>query len=444
MTQTPQGLTELAGLPSWGMYPQSSSQSIPIDPKQKRLPIKDSYSSLPYGLGRSYGDSCLNNQNILCPTEFMDMLLNLNETEGTLKVQAGASLKNILEVIVPKGWFIPVSPGTKYVTIGGAIANDIHGKNHHKAGCFGNHVKEIKIARSNGEVISCSPTTNDDIFEATIGGLGLTGLITEATIKLKKIDSQNIVANQTPFESLEEFFAINAEKETTHEYTVAWLDTMSPKGKGIYIAGNHANDLNLNYVNPQKTKLDIPVFAPNFLLNPISIKVFNEIYYLTQKIKKGDFKSSINPFFYPLDGVNNWNKLYGKRGFFQYQCVLPDTYGDSKLACLEMLKKISLSKQGSFLAVLKTFGNIKPKGLLSFPKKGITIALDFPNNGDKTKALFQQLDSIVNEAGGRLYPAKDAHMSPENFKTFYPNWGKMLKFKDPAVSSSFWRRVTET
>lgn len=431
------------GLPSWGFNPKSYGETMPINPKRKELPLKTSISSLPYGLGRSYGDSCLNNQNILCPTEFLDMLIDFDTQTGILKAQAGASLKDILNVIIPKGWFIPVSPGTKYVTLGGAIANDIHGKNHLNAGCFGNHVSEIKITRSTGEKLVCSPTTNSGLFSATVGGLGLTGLMTETTIKLKRIESKNIVANHTPFESLEEFFAINKEKEPTHQYTVAWLNTLSPNGKGIYIAGNHSTDNDLEYDNSLKTKINIPAFAPDFLLNPLSIKIFNEVYYLAQKRKRADFTTPLDSFFYPLDGVNNWNKLYGKRGFFQYQCVLPGTDTNSKQACLEMLKKISLSKQGSFLAILKTFGGIEPKGLLSFPKKGITIALDFPNNGEKTTKLFKSLDAIVREAGGRLYPAKDAHMSPNDFKSFYPQWDKMLEYKDPNISSSFWRRVTE-
>ena len=437
-----------AGPPSWGLYPKSTSKSIPIDPKKPYLPQKDNnpeYSALPYGLGRSYGDSCLNNGHILCPTDFLDMLLDLNiDSEGALlRAQAGASLKDILNVIIPKGWFIPVSPGTKYVTLGGAIANDIHGKNHHKQGCFGNHLKEIKVTRTNREIVIATPSSNDDFFSATVGGLGLTGLITEATISLKKIESSQIEATHTPFESLDEFFSINQEKEKTNEYTVAWLDTLSPRGKGIYIAGDHAKDGDLRYNNAPSPKISVPIEAPNFILNPVSIKLFNELYYLIQKRKKNTFKTSINSFFYPLDGVGNWNKLYGKRGFFQYQCVIPEINEESKNACLELLKNISESRQGSFLAVLKTFGNIKSKGILSFPKKGITIALEFPNNGEKTKQLFKRLDKIVREARGRLYPAKDAHMTPTDFKTFYPDWGKMLKYKDPGISSSFWRRVTE-
>lgn len=432
------------GLPSWGLTPKSESDTAAINPKDLKLPNDGNRTCLAYGLGRSYGDSCLNNQNILCPTEFMDMLLEFDTNQGTLKAQGGATLKDILNVIVPRGWFIPVSPGTQYVTLGGAIANDIHGKNHHTAGCFGNHVEKIKVARTTGEKVLCSAEENNDFFAATIGGLGLTGLITEATIKLKKIESKTIVANHTPFESLEEFFQINSEKEKSHEYTVAWLDTLNPKGRGIYMAGNHSNKGGLDYQSRPKPLIDIPIFAPNFLLNPLAIKIFNETYYRLQKVKTKEFDTSIDSFFYPLDGVGNWNKLYGKRGFFQYQCVIPGTDSNAKEACLEMLKKISQSKQGSFLAVLKTFGDIKSRGLMSFPKKGITIALDFPNNGEHTKKLFRELDAITRNCRGRLYPAKDAQMSPKDFKAFYPSWGQMLKFKDPHISSSFWRRVTQS
>ena len=431
------------GLPSWGLFPQSHSETIPVNPKKKTLGLKEGFSSLAYGLGRSYGDSCLNNNNVLCPTDFMDMILDLDTQKGVLHAQAGTSIKDILKIIIPKGWFMPVSPGTKYVTLGGAIANDIHGKNHHKAGCFGNHVTEIKVSRTNGERVTCSPTTNDDLFNATIGGLGLTGLITETKIQLKKIESSKIIATHTPFESLDQFFAINKEKEPTNEYTVAWIDTLNSKGRGIYMAGNHGTDGDLTY-DPKRVPINIPLHAPNFLLNPLSRKIFNETYYQLQKLKKQEFQTSIESFFYPLDGVSNWNKLYGKRGFFQYQCVLPGLGEEAKSASLELLKTISKSKQGSFLAVLKTFGDIKSKGLLSFPRKGITIALDFPNNGEKTSALFKNLDSIIREVGGRLYPAKDAHMQEKDFKRSYPNWGKMIKYKDPNISSSFWERVTQT
>jgi FAD/FMN-containing dehydrogenase len=431
------------GLPSWGLYPKSQSVAIPISPKKKILPTESGRTSLPYGLGRSYGDSCLNNENILCPTKFLDMFLEFNDREGVLKAQSGVSLKDILDLIVPRGWFLPVSPGTKYVTLGGAVANDIHGKNHHTSGCFGNHVIELNVTRTNGERIQCSRTTNDDFFAATIGGLGLTGLITDVTFKLKKIESKNIIANHTPFESLAEFFDINQEKEKSHEYTVAWIDTLNAKGRGIYIAGNHADDKDFSYNEKSKAKINIPTFAPNFLLNPISVKIFNETYYQLQKLKKGNFTTSIDSFFYPLDGVGNWNRLYGKRGFFQYQCVIPGTGEGARNACLTMLESISKSKQGSFLAVLKTFGSIKPLGLLSFPKNGITVALDFPNNGSYTTSLFQELDQIVKGIGGRIYPAKDAQMSAKNFKSSYHEWGKMLKYKDPNISSSFWRRVTE-
>jgi len=441
-----------SGLPSWGLNPQSNAKTNYISPKNLELNVVNGDSCLPYGLGRSYGDSCLNNDNTLCPTTFMDMLVDFDKSKGILRAQAGASLKDILNVIVPNGYFIPISPGTKNITLGGAIANDIHGKNHHTSGCFGNHVENIVLKRTSGEVLTLNQRENKDLLSATIGGLGLTGLITEATIKLKAIKSSHILANHTPFRSLDEFFEINHDKEPKHEYTVAWIDTLSPDGRGIYMAGDHATPTedqkmkmegdNLAYQCPNNPLLTIPIFAPNILLNPLSIKIFNELYFNLQKNKKGTFKTSINSFFFPLDGVGNWNKLYGRRGFFQYQCVIPNTNEESKKTCLKMLETIALSKQGSFLAVLKTFGSIEPRGLLSFPKKGITIALDFPNNGSKTKELFDKLDKLVVDSGGRLYPAKDAHMNKENFKRFYPNWEKLEELRDPKISSSFWKRVT--
>jgi FAD/FMN-containing dehydrogenase len=408
----------------------------------------DKYSTpfwLPYGKGRSYGDVCLNNDQAQAPTTFLDMCVSFDKTKGILHAECGITFEEILKVVVPQGWFLPVTPGTQYVTLGGAIANDIHGKNHSHRGCIGNHLLHLQILRSNGEMIECSPQARSEWFHASVGGLGLTGLLWSATIQLLPISTDTITAQHIAFQSLEEFFDINKHYESQKEYSVAWIDTLNPQGRGIYICGDHTTNptpkLPSTYEGNSPT-LSIPTHAPNWLLNPLSVKVFNQSYYLLQKQKTQPFEASFNSFFYPLDGLKNWNKLYGNRGFYQYQCVLPGPQEETQKSLSKILKTIAQSQQGSFLAVLKTFGKIPPVGKLSFPTQGVTLALDFPNNGWKTHSLLSSLDHHLQECDGRLYPAKDAHMSPTAFQKQYPAWKEVEALRDPHISSSFWRRVT--
>jgi len=440
----------LPSLPSWGLYPKSQSHIQPISHKNPLpTPAHSTQYGLPYGLGRSYGDVCLNDGHTQNPTQFLDMFISFNKEEGTLAAEGGICLAEILKLIVPHGWFIPVSPGTKFVTLGGAIANDIHGKNHSRKGSFGNHVLELQLQRSNGETITCSPQENIPWFQASIGGLGLTGLIKQATIKLLPIVSSRMLVQHTAFESLEEFFAINESQEASHEYTVAWIDTLHPRTRGIYMSGDHEahpSDFSQSlFYTSNPAKLCVPTYAPNWLLHPLSIRAFNQAYYLLQKTKATSqpVPATLDSFFYPLDCLKDWNKLYGKRGFLQYQCVIPKTGPPSQKATERLLKTIATSQQGSFLAVLKTFGDISGLGKLSFPTQGITLALDFPNNGKKTQELFRKLDDIVREHQGRIYPAKDAHLTPSDFQNQYPAWREIETLRDPLISSSFWRRVTQ-
>ena len=441
-TQTPP-----AGLPSWGLNPPSRAWAHPVpeSPTEVFSHPKTSSFWLPYGKGRSYGDVCLNNGHTQAPTAFLDMCLGFDPHLGTLHAECGITLEEILKIIVPHGWFLPVSPGTKYVTLGGAIANDIHGKNHGHRGCIGNHLLHLQILRSNGEMIECSPESRPEWFHASVGGLGLTGLLWSATLQLLPISTPMITAQHIAFESLEEFFELNRQYESPKEYSVAWIDTLNPQGRGIYICGDHTvsahPQLPRSY-GRNSSGLSIPLNAPNWLLNPLSVKLFNQSYYHLQKQKSQPFETSFDAFFYPLDGLKNWNRLYGKRGFYQYQCVLPGLNQATEKGLSKILKTIARSRQGSFLAVLKTFGKIAPVGKLSFPTEGVTLALDFPNNGEKTESLLHQLDQHVEEYGGRLYPAKDAHMSARAFQKQYPAWKEIESLRDPLISSSFWRRVT--
>lgn len=429
---------------SWGRYPKANQTVLTAHSPSANLPLpNDSRSVLPFGLGRSYGDSCLNDKNIVLDTRPLSCFISFDEQSGILRAEAGVSLAEILEIFVPRGWFLPVSPGTKFVTLGGAVANDIHGKNHHRAGTFGNHVTSFGLRRSNGEYLTCSPTEHIDLFRATIGGLGLTGLIVWVEIRLIRISSSYLDTRNIKFGNLDEFLAISHETDPLFEYSVAWVDCIadgSSMGRGIFMAGNFAQSEPSR--KHRSMRLSVPCDAPSFVLNPLSMKLFNTVYYNLQRAKTVDARTPYEPFFYPLDSVLHWNRIYGKRGFFQYQLVVP--FDNDGAGLKEIFTHISRSRRASFLAVLKTFGDIESPGLLSFPRRGVTLALDFPNDGEPTFKLMEDLDRIVAEAGGALYPAKDARMSRSLFEQSFPLLGEFEKWVDPRFSSSFWRRVRGT
>jgi FAD/FMN-containing dehydrogenase len=398
---------------------------------------------LPFGLGRSYGDSCLNDGDVLLLTTSLNHIVAFDDEHGLFRCEAGVSLDEVLKVIVPRGWFLPTTPGTKFVTVGGAIANDIHGKNHHRAGTFGCHITQFELLRSDGKRLLCSPLENSAWFAATIGGLGLTGLITWAEFKLRRVANAMIDVESVKFANLDQFFEISAESDRHFEYTVSWLDCLAKGtslGRGIFMRGNHAGPGIQNLQPHRPPRLRVPIDFPNFALNHYSIKAFNTLYYGRARGSMSRKVMHYDPFFYPLDALNDWNRIYGRRGFFQYQFVVPFTHGHEAMRAV--IARIASSGQGSFLAVLKTFGERESPGMLSFPFPGVTLALDFPNNGLETLALFDELDRIVLEAGGRLYPAKDARMPAHAFQEHYPRWREFRHYLDPAFSSSFWQRVS--
>jgi FAD/FMN-containing dehydrogenase len=430
-------------LESWGRQPQATQAARPLFWRADPIPPTPGKTVLPYGLGRSYGDSCLNDGNVLLLTRCLDHVIRFDSENGTLQCEAGVTLDDVLQLIVPRGWFLPITPGTKFVTVGGAIANDVHGKNHHRAGTFGCHVTRFELLRSSGERLLCSPSQNTDWFEATIGGLGLTGLITWAEFNLRRVENSLITMESVKFGELEEFFDVSAESDRDFEYTVAWLDCVSggrSLGRGIFMRGNHANGDNRSRLTHGPPRRTVPFDFPGIALNPWSIRAFNFLYYSRQREKNRKKTVHYDGFFYPLDAISHWSRIYGRRGFFQYQFVVPAA--QNREAIREILTRIAKSGRGSFLAVLKTFGDAKSPGLLSFPRPGVTLALDFPNQGAATLALFDELDRIVLEAGGRIYPAKDARMSPGMFQGGYPDWQRFQHWLDPQFSSSFWRRVT--
>jgi FAD/FMN-containing dehydrogenase len=395
---------------------------------------------LAFGLGRSYGDSCLNDGGYLIDISAMDQVLSFDPASGLLRCAAGMSLAKILQMIVPRGWFLPVTPGTKFVTIAGAIANDVHGKNHHCAGTFGCHVTQLEIMRSDGTRLRCSPSHNAEWFAATIGGLGLTGIILWAEIQLTKITSRKIAVVNRTFRSLHEFLDLTVESEGQgFDFTVAWIDCLAgPNARGILLSGKHAESGELFGKDAAGGKLRVPFAFPEFALNRVSVKAFNTLYYVLNAAKKGTRYVDYDPFFYPLDAVRDWNRIYGKRGLLQYQCVVPLAESD---AFQEIMRAISDSGAGSFLGVIKKFGDLPSPGLMSFPRPGLTLALDFPFRGDRTLRLFDRLDGIVLQAHGALYPAKDARMSRGMFEASYPRLQQFRSFVDPHLSSGFWRRM---
>ena len=400
--------------------------------------LKGHIPGVPFGLGRSYGDACLNDGGPLWATAFLDNWLDFNADTGVLTCEGGVQLKDIQRTAVTKGWMLPVTPGSQFVTVGGAIANDVHGKNHHVMGTFGHHVRRIKILRSSGDIIECGPQRNADLFAATLGGIGLTGLILEAELQLRAVPGLWLESETRAFSSVNEFFDLSEQSEADWEYTVSWIDCVAGKsGRGLFMRANHKNfDLPLIHGNKPKS---MPLVPPVSMVNSLTLRPFNELYYRLGKNKKGLSPTHYQPFFYPLDNLENWNRMYGPKGFYQYQSVIPWSCG--KEATLEMLKAIADSGQGSFLAVLKTFADKPSMGLLSFPMPGVTLALDFPNKGASTLALFDRLDQIVSEARGRVYLAKDARMPRNLFEQGYPKLAEFLKHRDPGISSAMSRRL---
>jgi len=427
---------------SWGRYPKIAHHHVHKPAWNDQVPeILQAAASgflLPYGLGRSYGDSCLNAGRELIDCRRLNRILGFDESTGLLRSESGVSLSDILEVFLPKGWFLPVTPGTRFVTVGGAIANDVHGKNHHCSGTFGAHIRQIALHRSNDGLVVCNFEENSDMLRATIGGLGLTGMIAWADIQLRPVAGPWIDAESIPFQSLNTFLELSRESNDRFEYTVAWLDGFAgKKSRGIFFRGNHATDHGQEFHPGRGPKL--PFALPEWMLNRYSVKAFNTAYYRIHAARKGLAVVPYDSFFYPLDSIRQWNLLYGKQGFLQYQCVIPETNVE---AFEELLDRIAHSGMGSFLGVLKQFGSAPPAGILSFPRPGLTIALDFAMRGERTLRLMQSLDEIVQQSGGALYPAKDARMSPALFEASFPRWRGFVPYIDPKMSSSFWRRVT--
>lgn len=431
---------------SWGRYPSHPQTARPC---HWRSDIPDALaemaakhgSLLPFGNGRSYGDSCLAASDQVLHMRSLDRFISANWESGLIRAEAGVTLDELLAIAIPRGWFLPVTPGTKFITLGGALANDVHGKNHHVRGTFGCHVPRFGLIRSDRPPVVCSRQENTELYAASIGGLGLTGIIAWLELQLLPIRSSLIDTTYVRFGNLDQFFALSSELDAKYEFTVSWIDCLArgkSLGRGLYMAGNHAEVGPLTF--DDTPKLNVPLTPPFSAINRLSLQLFNSAYYRAHRAGRHDSRIGYEPFFYPLDRILNWNRIYGPRGFQQYQCAIPE--GNAEAATRELLNAIAAAHAGSFLAVLKRFGAVPSPGLLSFPMPGATLALDFPQQGETTARLFSRLDTIVREAGGRLYPAKDAHMNKADFQACYPAWERLEALRDPALSSRFWQRST--
>lgn len=431
---------------NWGKYPvidarvvsgaelgNSASAAAPWNSSTKAS--TEDFASKPWiarGLGRCYGDSSLA-PNIVQMVD-QNRFLSFDTRTGILVGQAGLSLAEILHYLLPRGYFPPVTPGTKFVTLGGAVASDVHGKNHHKEGSFCKHVLWIDLLTPSGKVLRCSNKENREIFQATCGGMGHTGIILNVSLKLKKIESAYIVQKSIRARNLREIMDLFEEHES-YTYSMAWLDCLSrgaSGGRSIMMAGEHAtlHDLKATrYIErplqpPEKRKLNVPLNFPTWALNSFSVRAFNFLYYHKHGPREKNRIIDYDSFFYPLDAIHNWNRIYGRRGFTQYQFVLP--LNSSYEGIVKILDVISRSGKGSFLSVLKLFG--KQKDLISFPMEGYTLALDFAIDAE-VFSLLNELDAIVDDFGGRLYMAKDVRMTSEFFMKTYPNAKKFIALR---------------
>lgn len=409
---------------AWGMYPRVECNRFTIRQQTNLEGIISNHNHLiPFGNGRSYGDSALS-ENIIDFSQ-RNYFIKFDENSGLLHVQAGVLLSEILEYFVPRGWFLKVTPGTKLITVGGAIASDVHGKNHHVEGCFSKYVNEFNIMLANGETVLCSKAATPELFNATCGGQGLTGIILDAKIFLKKINSQYIDQTTIKTKNLKETFEA-FEAYNDKPYSVAWIDCLAKGediGKCLLMVGDFKDDGNLNYQLRKQKK--IPFNFPSFALNQWGVKLFNWFYYnkVTKRVSKQAV--DIDTFFYPLDTIGHWNRIYGKNGFTQYQFILPKENSFEGLH--EILSTIADSGKGSFLAVLKLYGKANDNWL-SFPMEGYSLALDFKIE----KGLFElldRLDKIVLKYKGRIYLTKDVRVSKETFEQGYPYIETFRKYR---------------
>lgn len=430
-------------LESWGRLCRQAHTLVPLHRAgEVARVLHDHQPGIAYGAGRSYGDAPLNPGGVAWTTTGLDRFVHFDEAQGVLVCEAGILLRDVQQLALARGWTLAVTPGTQLVTVGGAIANDVHGKNHHVAGSFGHHVRRLLLARSDGSQSWIDAHRDPGPFAATVGGIGLTGVIVEAELQLQRSPGPWLDTETHAFESLSGFFSLSdASTQDGWLHTVAWVDCLTARGgqgtRGIFQRAKPARNQGGNA--RWRPGLGVPLAPPVSLINSVSLRLMNVLYYHSHRMRGSRARSHLDRFLYPLDRLANWNLIYGPRGFHQYQCVLPRASGEA--AVRELLTTIADSGQGSFLTTLKALGDRPGAGMLSFPMPGITLALDFPNRGECTEQLFQRLDAIVGAAGGRLYLAKDSRQPQALFHSGYPRWEEFLPHRDPGISSSMSRRL---
>lgn len=424
---------------SWGRLSLQQHDVVSLSQRRTAAAIVASthVPGLPSGMQRSYGDVCTNAGGTLWDCRGLDKLIAFDEESGALTCEAGVLLRDIQAVFMSRGWALPVTPGTELVTVGGAIANDVHGKNHPAQGSFGDHVVGLTLLRTDGELIRCSPTENPELLAATVGGLGLTGVILSATLGLKAVPGPWLETEDVVFESLDEFFDLSDASAASFEYSVAWVDAATDRGRGIL---TRANPVAVTHRRPGSERaVGLPITPPVSLVGPRTASTFNRAYFRLKALRAGRRIEHYRSFFSPLDAVRDWNRMYGPKGFFQHQSVIPTTEARSAIA--EMLRVVSSARVGSNLGVLKTFGDRSAVGMLSFPRPGVTFAVDLPHRGHETMAVMSRLDDIVRASGGRLYLAKDARMPSDLFEAGYPRIEEFVAHRDPGISSDLSRRL---
>jgi decaprenylphospho-beta-D-ribofuranose 2-oxidase len=419
---------ELIG--GWGRLPVRAGRVV----RPARLGIPRGTSPLlPRGLGRAYGDAAVpaSAEALVLDTSRADRILAFDPASGLLTCEAGLSLAELLRLFVPRGWFPPVTPGTKFVTIGGCVASDVHGKNHHRDGSFGGFVEQLTLRTADGGEVVCGPARERELFLATVGGMGLTGLIVEVTFRLFRIESPWIVLQTEPMSGLEQMLEGLRASARDWPYTVGWVDCLArgrALGRGILMRGRPASSAEAGESAPaQRRTMRVPTDAPTWLLNPFFVRFFNRVYHGRHRGTQEPRRVSYEQFFYPLDALLEWNRLYGRRGFLQYQCALPQTAGAGPVAAL--LEKLTRRGAPSFLAVIKDFGP-GAEAYLSFPIAGTTLSLDLPYHGRPTEELVHELNAAVIEAGGRVYLAKDAVTRAEDFALMMPRLADWKAVRD--------------
>ena len=431
---------ETIELSGWGRYPRRLSTVTRPEQTSEAVPPA-SGPMIVRGQGRSYNNAAMSQDGLVMLSERLDRVIAFDETSGLLRAEAGTTLAKVLDEFIPRGWFPPVTPGTKFVSLGGCVAFDVHGKNHHRDGTFGTHVADLEIVLADGNRRRCSPQQDAELFWATVGGMGLTGIISEISVRLRPIESAYMVVEHRRASDLDDLLGMLEEHRLDDHYTVAWIDCLArdrSMGRGVFMRGHHAETAELRGKVEEPLRLkrrrrfNLPFDFPSGILNSLTGSAFNQFYYWSQGKRHEPFLTDYDSFFYPLDIVSNWNRVYGARGFVQFQCVFPTDTARRGLRML--LEALVHSRRASFLGVLKRFGP-EGAGLFSFPIEGYTLAIDLPVTDPQLFSFLDRLDEIVMEHGGRVYLAKNPHLKPEIFRAMYPRvreWERIKEKIDPA------------